>query len=145
MMLSKKQKGIAMAYLALQVVIWAKSVLFFAWFGFGKSGEFNLHAFPENAILFDYYFHSTMHVLIGVLALLLGASFERIGWQKLVAIVLAAVAIHNVAYWFTATHPSIWHSIFDFARDSVLLGIFVLAGFGLKSVLEKVNNRRQKN
>jgi hypothetical protein len=151
-MFNRKTRRIAIAYMALQVVIWAKCALFFAWFGHGKSMPFNLQDFPADAIQFDFFFHNGVHVLIGVLALLFGASIQKIELRKLAAVALAAaklaaivaaaVALHNVAYWLTATHPSIEYAGFDFARDSVMLFAFVLAGFLLKVSWAKIKRKQ---
>ncbi len=143
-MFNQKTRRIAIAYMALQVVIWAKSALFFAWFGHGKSMQFSFNDFPEGAIVFDFFFHNAVHFLIAGLALLFGASLKKIEWQKLVAIVLAAVALHNVAYWFTATMPSIEYTLFDFTRDSVMLFAFVAAGFILRLLLHRAKKCQSK-
>ncbi|MCX6799257.1 MAG: hypothetical protein NTW59_04145 [Candidatus Diapherotrites archaeon] len=141
-LLGKKNMKIAAVYLAIQAVIWVKSAFFFLWFGHGKALDFSRGAFSPGALAFDYYFHEAMHVLIGVLALLFGANLRRIEWRSLVPIVLGAVALHNVAYWATASHPSVFYSIQDFATDSVLLLAFVCAGY----LLQKVPLRKkQKN
>ncbi len=147
-MFNQKERRVAIAYMALQVVIWAKCALFFAWFGHGKSMQFSLQDFPADAIQFDFFFHNGVHVLIGGLALLFGASLQKIELRKLAAVVLAAaklaaivaaaVALHNVAYWFTATHLGIEYTLFDFARDFVLLFAAVAAGFLLKVIWVKI-------
>lgn len=140
-MFNQKERGIAIAYMALQIVIWAKCALFFAWFGHGKSMPFSFQDFPADAIQFDFFFHNAVHFLIAALALLFGANLKKNEWQKLVAIVLAAVALHNVAYWFTATHPGIEYAAFDFARDFVLLFAFIAAGFALNMLWKRFCKR----
>jgi len=183
-MFNRKERRIAIAYMALQVVLWAKCALFFAWFGHGKSMPFSFQDFPADAIQFDFFFHNAVHFLIAGLALLFGASMQEtfgksfikkpfavakaLGKQfasqkkvampqkielmklaavlpaaaKLAAIVAAAVALHNVAYWFTATHPGIEYTLFDFARDFAMLFAFVLAGFVLKVIWAKIKRKQ---
>lgn len=143
-MFNQKTRRIAVAYLVLQLIIWVKSALFFAWFGHGKSMQFSFYDFPESAIVFDYFFHNAVHFLIAALALLFGASLKKIEWQKLVAIMLAAVALHNAGYWFSATFPSIEYTLFDFTRDSVMLFAFVLAGFILRLLLHRAKKCQSK-
>ncbi|MBN2067907.1 MAG: hypothetical protein JW744_05555 [Candidatus Diapherotrites archaeon] len=147
-MLSKQQKRIAIAYLALQAAVWAKSMLFFAWFGHGKAMEYSMQAFSNEALQFDFIFHNSVHVLIGLLAIGFGASLRNFELRKpgtalrsagkLAAFVLAAVAVHNFAYWFTAVHPSIEYSAFDFARDCALLLAAVVAGYAVKAAWLKI-------
>ena len=151
-MFNQKQHRIVFAYIALQAIIWAKCALFFVWFGHGKSMQFSFQDFPESAIVFDYFFHNGMHFLIALLALLFGASMPRINQvkpaaaahaiAKLAAIVLIAVALHNAAYWFTATHPGIEYTLFDFTRDFVMLSAFVLAGFLLNAIWVKIKRKQ---
>lgn len=141
-LLGKRNMKIALAYAALQAVIWAKSAFFFAWFGHGKALQFSRTAFPPGALLFDYYFHETMHVLVAILALLFGAGIQRIRWRRLAAVVAVAVVLHDAAYWLTASHPSLLYSAQDFATDSVLLAAFIIAGYAIKKALSK---REQKN
>jgi len=134
-MLSKGQWKIAIVYTVLQLVIWVKTVLYFLQYGGGRVADFSLAAFPAEAVLWDFVFHEAMHVSIGILALLFGARIKRIEWPKLVVIVFIAVAVHNFAYWLTASHPSIGISAIDFARDCVILLAFILAGFAFNKVL----------
>ena len=144
-MLNRGQKKIAIAYFVLQVIIWIKSALFFLWFGYGKSMPFSLTAFSQQALAFDFFFHNGMHVTIGVLALLFGRSLGKKQIAKLPLIVVAAVALHNVGYWFTASHPGIEYSLVDFARDSVILAAFVFAGFVFATVWTRHKASQQKN
>ncbi len=69
-----------------------------------------------------------MHVLIGILALLFGRFSQKLIWKDFFAIVFAAVALHNFAYWLTYSHPSALYSAIDFAVDFAVLSVFVLAG-----------------
>ena len=78
-----------------------------------------------------------MHVAIGILALSFGWNIVKIKWGKLWLVVFAAVAVHNVAYWFTVAHQGIAYSAVDFVSDSLLLMAFVLAGFVGKNFLLK--------
>ncbi|MDP2973561.1 MAG: hypothetical protein Q8N60_00780 [Candidatus Diapherotrites archaeon] len=130
-MFNKQNKKIAALYVALQGIIWAKTIVFFQLYGFGKAGNFNRVFFPQDAILFNFVFHETMHVAIGVLALLFGANMQKIELGKLTVVVFAAVSLHNVSYWFTKSHPSALLSLFDFASDYLILTAFVLVGFAL--------------
>ena len=145
MMFNRRLRRIAFVYVALQVAIWIKCALFFSWFGYGKSMPFSATAFPETAIAFDFFFHNGVHFAIGILALLFGKNIHRAEWAKLAAIVLAAVAIHNAGYWFTAVHPSLAYITVDFARDSIILFCFVAAGHLLGRLWETARSKKQKN
>ena len=126
---NKKLVRIALWYVLLQAIIWVKCAWFFALFGHGRAALFNLAAFSQEALVFNFWFHEAMHVGIGILALLFGKNLKRLEWVKLVAIIFVAVALHNVGYWLTKSHHSVGYSAFDFASDSVLLFAFVVAGF----------------
>ncbi len=127
-------KKIAVVFVALQAIIWVKTAVFFQLYGFGKVGDFNRQFFPPEAVLFNFFFQETMHVAIGILALLFGANIQKIAWRKLLAVVGAAVSLHNVSYWFTESHPSAVFSLFDFASDYLILTTVILIGFKLKRV-----------
>ncbi len=139
-MFNRKLRRIATAYLALQLVIWVKCAAFFSLYGFGKVARFNKAFFPAEAITFNFFFHEAMHVGIAVLALLFGKNMRRLEWLKLVAVVFIAVALHNFAYWFSKSHPSLAFNVQDFVSDSVLLLAFVVAGF----LLNKSWRRRKQ-
>ena len=136
-MLNKKQGRIAIVYVLLQVVVWAKSIWFFLLFGYGKVLHFNEAAFPAGMIVLDYFFHETVHVLIGLLALLFGYNMQKLDWNRLVAVVLVAVFLHNLFYWITASHPSIEYAVFDFARDFAILLLVVIVGFAIRKFRER--------
>ncbi|MBI4210938.1 MAG: hypothetical protein HY544_05560 [Candidatus Diapherotrites archaeon] len=127
-MLSHGQLRIAKAYAALQAIIWAKSAAFFAVFGHGKALPFSAASFPHGALLFDFWFHSAMHVLIGVLAILFGRNTEKFDLKMIVPVVFAAVALHNIGYWLTNSHPNIVYSVMDFVTDSVILAVAIFTG-----------------
>jgi len=129
---------VSQAYIALQAVIWAKTAYFFFLYGHGKSMPFSLPAFTAGALEFDFFFHNGVHFAIAFLALFFGRNMKKIEWIKLVAVVLLAVVLHNVAYWLTASHPSLMYSVQDFARDSLLLLVFVVAGYVLKKIFERI-------
>ncbi len=137
MKLGRRTLIIALAYLAVQAVVWAKSLYFFSLYGHGKSAVFSLDAFPAEALQFEHFFHNGVHVAIGVVALLFGMNLKRIDCVKLLAIVFIAVGLHNVGYWLTFSHPSPIHSIVDFTRDSLLLLAFIVAGFSLKKIFAR--------
>ncbi|VVC00106.1 Uncharacterised protein [uncultured archaeon] len=122
------QKRIAKAYAGLQFIIWAKSVAFFALYGHGKVMIFSSQAFPPEARLFDFIFHETCHVLIGIMALAYGKNMGNPRALEFVATIFAAVALHNAMYWLTASHPNLLYSAKDFAGDFIILGAFVVAG-----------------
>ena len=128
-MFDKKMWKISAVYVLLQIVIWAKSLAFFQWHGFGRVAGFNRFAFSPEAIFFDFVFHEAMHVAIGVLALVFGARLRRLEWAKLALAVAVAVAVHNLAYWFTASHQSLSFSVIDFVSDFAILLAFVVAGY----------------
>lgn len=138
---SKRQRIIVIAYTILQLVIWAKCLVFFYYFGYGKVTDFSVAVFSQQVVFIDFLFHEFMHVAIGVLALLFGASFKKIKWKRLWIMVFAAVAMHNLAYWLTVSHSSIAYSAVDFVSDSVLLMIFVVAGSLLEKILPRLNKR----
>ena len=127
--LQGKRHRVVLAYVLLQFVIWAKCLVFFSLFGHGKVGDFSVAEFPMWVILPDWFFHEAMHVGIGILALLYGRSLANVKWKSFWLAVFSAVALHNFAYWLTASHPSALYSAVDFVSDSVLLAAFVLAGF----------------
>ena len=141
-MMGRNALRAAWAYAAIQAAIWAKCALFFLWFGRGKVMQFSIGLFPQNAVFFDYYFHETMHVLIGICALWFGKNIQRFEVPKVAVIVLAAVALHNGIYWLTASHPSHAYSAVDFARDSILLFAFVAGGYAIGRIAWK---RKQKD
>ena len=128
-MLSKPQERIAVYYVLLQLVIWAKSAMFFFYFGHGKVLRFSVSAFPQNILLIDSIFHTSVHVLIGMMALAFGANIEKLKAKELVVAVFAAVLLHNIGYWFTNSHPGIYYSVYDFAVDSTILLAAIIAGF----------------
>ena len=132
-----KNSLIAAVYLLLQVAIWIKCTAFFALYGAGRVAQFNSYLFPLEAVQFNFFFHETMHIAIAVLALLFGKNLEKIRPLKLVATVFAAVAVHNVAYWFTNSHQSLLYSAYDFSYDSTLLLVVVLAGYFLKKIFAR--------
>jgi hypothetical protein len=133
----KKLARIALAYAGLQAVIWVKAFAFFFSYGYGAVGRYNQLFFPQEAILFNFWFHEGMHVAIGVLALAFGKNLAKVEWSRLVPAVLAAVAIHNVAYWFTRVHSSLMASVKDFVSDFVVLLAFVLLGFALRRQINR--------
>jgi len=134
MVLENGNLKVVLVYVALQVVIWAKSAVFFALYGAGRVANFNAYLFPQDAIALNFFFQEAMHVAIGILALLFGKNIGRIEWAKLVAVIFVAVFIHNLAYWFTNSHISVAYSAYDFASDSAMLLAAVLAGYVLKKI-----------
>jgi hypothetical protein len=70
-----------------------------------------------------------MHVLIGLLALAYGRNLSAFSAGFLLPRIFFAVFIHNLFYWLTNVHPSVFYSVLDFGFDSVLLLSFVFAGF----------------
>lgn len=136
-MLNEGQKKVATAYAVVQLGIWAKSLAFYLLYGRGKVMLFSVNEFPPEARFFDYWFHIAGHIVIAVLALLFGMRTEKIEAKKFVAVIVAAVALHNFAYWLTRAHPSALYSVRDFFVDSVLLSAFILAGFLMKNIMWK--------
>ncbi len=126
-MARETKKKAAIAYVVVQLVIWLKSAVFYLEYGRGKVLLFSMDEFPPLARAFDFWFHTTGHVAIAVLALLFGAATEKLE-AKTAAVVFVAVAMHNLAYWLTRAHPNALYSAIDFASDSVLLALFILAG-----------------
>ncbi len=124
-----KLAKIEFAYIAIQVAIWSKCSVFFLLFGHGKVLPFNVSAFPKSALFFDWIFHALGHFAIGVLALLYGFSLKEFRLLHIVPRVFAAVLLHNVAYWFTYSHPTVLYSAVDFGSDSAILLSAVFAGF----------------
>ena len=142
MVFEKGNLKVAIVYVVLQVIIWIKCAVFFYLYGNGSVTMFNRFLFPANAIAFSFFFHEAMHVAIGILALLFGKNLKKIEWTKLVAVIFAAVFIHNLAYWFTRTHTSIAFSAFDFASDSTILLAAVLAGYALNIIWMLMKKRK---
>ena len=140
-MFNDKLKRIAVVYALFQVVIWVKAVWFFTSFGYGNVSSYNRIFFPPEMILFSFLFHEAMHVVIGILALLFGKDLVKIEWPKLLATIAAAVAIHNVAYWFTKAHLSVSFSVIDFFTDFIVLIAFVLLAFSLKKYIKRLEQR----
>lgn len=132
-----KNSLVAAVYLLLQAVIWIKCWVFFALYGAGRVMAANSFLFPQDAVVFNYYFHEAMHVAIGILALLFGKNLKKIEWLRLIAIIFGAVAVHNVAYWFTWSHPNILYSVYDFCYDSTLLLVVVLVGYFLGKIFSR--------
>ncbi len=137
MLEDKKLVRIALWYVLLQTIIWAKCTLFFALFGHGRTALFNLAAFSQEALVLNFWFHEAMHVGIAILALLFGKNLKKLEWAKLAAIVFVAVALHNVGYWLTESHSSIGYSVFDFAFDSTVLFAVVVAAFAWRKFSAK--------
>ncbi len=140
-MFNDKLKRIAVVYALFQVVIWTKAVWFFLTIGWGSVSSYNRIFFPPEMILFSLLFHETMHVVIGILALLFGKNLAKIEWPKLLATIAVAVAIHNVAYWFTKAHLSASLSVIDFFTDYIVLIAFVLLAFSLKKYIRRLEQR----
>ncbi len=136
-LIKKGRERLALAYLALQAIIWAKSALFYILYGHGKVLPFSEAAFPADAIAFDWWFHLAGHAAIGLLAFAFGWKAEKIKWKGFAAVIFAAVALHNFAYWLTASHPGTVYSVIDFASDSAILAIFVLAGHAARGAMGK--------
>jgi hypothetical protein len=134
---NKKLEKIALWYMLLQAIIWIKSALFFAWFGYGRAALFNIQAFTPEALAFNFWFHEAMHLGIAVLALLFGKNLKKLEGVKLAAIIFVAVGLHNLAYWFTRSHPSMLYNALDFVSDSAVLLAVVVAGFVFKRFLNK--------
>lgn len=128
-MLPHKQLRIAKAYLFLQIVIWVKSAFFFMNFGHGKVLLFSVKDFPPGILVVDYWFHTAMHVLIGLLALLFGRGLEKFELKKILPLIFVAVALHNVGYWLTNSHPNLIYSVTDFVTDSIILTLAVWVGY----------------
>jgi hypothetical protein len=103
-------------------------------YGAGRVANFNAYLFPEAAVSFNFFFHEAMHVAIFVLALLFGKNLKRVEWAKLVGVVIVAVFLHNLAYWFTNAHSSFAYTVYDFFSDSAMLLAAVLAGYVLKKL-----------
>lgn len=122
-------RRIGAAYVALQLLIWAKCTAFFLFYGHGKAMLFSAASFPEGVLFYDWLFHELMHVSIGVLALLYGKNLSEFRVRRVLPRILLAVFIHNLFYWLTATHPSTLYSVLDFGSDSIILLSAVFAGF----------------
>ena len=140
-MFNDKLKRIAVVYVAVQVVIWAKAAWFFMAFGYGSVSPYNIIFFPPEMVTFSNVFHEAMHVAIGILALLFGKNLVKIEWPKFLATLAVAVTIHNVAYWFTKAHLSFSFSVMDFFADAIVLSAFVLLAFSLKKWIKPLEQR----
>ena len=136
---------VAITYVVLQSIIWIKCTAFYLLYGAGRVARFNEFLFPADAIAFNFFFHEAMHIAIGVLALLFGKNLKKIEWLKLVAVVFAAVFIHNLAYWFTWSHANISYSTFDFASDSMILLAVILVGYVLGKSWARFKKRKHAN
>jgi len=128
---------ISAIYIAVQAVIWAKCAFFFSQFGHGRVALFNQAAFSAQAIAFDHWFHFSAHILIAIIALLFGWFLQKIEWKRLVLAILAAVALHNIAYWLTSSFPSPQAIILDFAEDSIILLIAVLFAHFARKIIQR--------
>ncbi|MDP2666180.1 MAG: hypothetical protein Q8P05_01605 [Candidatus Diapherotrites archaeon] len=130
-------------YVALQVLIFIKVILFYIFLGHGVSyaGQpmwldlpfIGIPVFGNPIHVFDYIFHQLMHALIFVWVFLLAKHIRKIEWKNLALLFLVAVVLHNIGYWLTASHPSLAFSVRDFLVDYASLWVFFgLARFGLK-------------
>ena len=120
-------------YIALQAIIWLKVAVFFFLFGTGVLASSlsrvlsGAASFPQ---LFDFAFHQSMHVLIFCIAVWFGSHAGRLPLKKSLALMLVAVALHNVAYWFTTPFGAVFNA-FDFIGDFAVLSLVILASHWL--------------
>jgi len=128
--LSDGEKKIALYYACLQAIIWLKCAVFFILFGRGKVMAFSAREFPAWVLLPDWIFHTGVHIFVAILALAFGARTQdpKKNGARLIAIIFAAVFLHNVGYWLTNAYPGVAYILRDFVVDSGLLLIAVLAG-----------------
>jgi hypothetical protein len=134
-----------MFYVTIQALIFVKVVAFFSLFGHGVSYyglplvlDVPFAAVPLFGNLFhvwEFFFHQIMHVLILFWTLLLAKHIVKVNWATLGKLFFVAVVLHNVGYWFTASHPSLLFSAKDFVTDFVALALFfALFRLGFKLV-----------
>ncbi|MEK6901962.1 MAG: hypothetical protein AABX02_00035, partial [archaeon] len=126
-----------MLYVAIQLVIFIKVVLFFIFFAKGVSYggqplavDLPFVAMPVFGNLFhiwEYLFHQIMHVLIAFWVILLVKHTKKFDVKQTAKLFVIATILHNVGYWVTGSHPSWLYSLRDFATDYVALwGFFTL-------------------
>ncbi len=125
-------------YIAVQVVLWIKVLLFYNFFGQGilmrLSEPFYTLApflspevFTSNLLVFDYLFHQTVHVAIWVLIAIFAAKAVKLKFKHLLALTLIANVLHNVGYWITNSFTDFDALLLDFVQDGVLLILFFYA------------------
>ena len=122
----RKHSRAVIFYLLIQIIIWVKVFFFFQWFGFGAVSEHSEQFFTEEQKLFDLAFHQSMHLLIAISAFTLGKKLGKINDRELVSIVLVAVVLHNIGYWFTRVFETIAGALIDFVTDAVMLYTFTI-------------------
>lgn len=121
-------------YVAIQMLIFVKVVLFFIFFGHGISYFTQplalnipfvaMPVFGNLIMVWEFLFHQIMHVLIAFWVLLFVKHMKRFNAWETAKLFFIATILHNVGYWFTATHPSWLFSARDFLTDFAGLWIF---------------------
>ncbi len=123
-----------MFYVTIQALILVKVIVFFFLFGHGAAsfGQpfilslplIGVPVFSNPFIVWEFFFHQLMHVFILFWTLLLAKHVVKVNWLDLGKLFFAAVVLHNVGYWFTSSHASLFYSLKDFATDFVFLALF---------------------
>lgn len=124
-------------YIAIQIVLWVKLAIFYFLFGQGillrlLEPQYTFapflapQVFTSNLLVLDWFFHTTVHVALGVMFYLFARRMGKsIKLTELVPLVLAADALHNVGYWFTNSFTSFNGLALDFVDDFVLMTLFI--------------------
>lgn len=138
-------------YVGIQVLLLAKVLIFFLFFGKGISytGQpvwlnipfIAVPVFGNIVHVAEYVFHQFVHVAIFFWVFALARELKDVRWGKMILLYLVAVTLHNVGYWLTASHPSLLYSMRDFATDFIALwGFFFLSRWAFRHlpVLKKM-------
>jgi hypothetical protein len=80
--------------------------------------------FSQSVLFVDRAFHEVMHVLILVSVFSFAQALKEFNFLKLFPVMVVAVVLHNVGYWFTRHFPSMELLVLDFFTDLFLLYFF---------------------
>ncbi len=150
-------RRLAWFYIAIQVAIWVKVALFFAWTGRGMTPEhidwFSFESlldptrlitlpFASPLVFADVLFHQIAHFLILVNVFFLAQQTRRFNGLTLGVLFILAAVLHNIGYWLTGVFVSVPEAAADFAMDVVLLFGFTFLFRWLLPRLAFLRNRR---
>lgn len=123
-----------MFYVAIQILIFVKTVIFFFFFGKGISyaGQPVAINIPFVAVpvfgnlyhVWEYLFHQLMHVFIAVWVFVYVLHIKRFDVAATAKLFFIATILHNVGYWFTNAHSDWLYSLKDFVIDYTSLWAF---------------------
>ena len=139
-------------YIAIQAVIWVKTLIFLFLFGKGRY-EYLIDRLIENPFFFvaplysgqpvllvDFIFHQIMHALIAISVFIFAKNAKKFNPISLSPFFALASFFHNVSYWFTNVFGSRSLIAFDFVVDIIFLYFFFYLFRGIVKIfkLEKL-------